>query len=160
MSNKLLCCVSSAAVDNRQKFRDKMEEMDDPGTLIAPSCWVNHNKDICHIKNYYTDRNHAELILFRQEMQIQNSCEYCLTCDKCKKYLLYSREFKNKGFWTHKEKTKIWEIFDPDWSYKNETFEIKPCNNIWFEYIILQRKNNRFFFSNNKPLTHRPQSTS
>ena len=99
-----------------------------PEELISPSWWVNHNKDICQIKNYYADRNHAELILFRQEMQIEDSCEFCLTCDKCKKYLKYSKEYKNKRFWMHNEKVRVWEIFDPDWSYKNEVSEIKPCN--------------------------------
>ena len=97
-----------------------------PEDVISPSWWVNHNKDICQIKNYYADRSHAELILFRQEMQIEDSCEFCLTCDKCKKFL--RKEYKNKGFWTHNKKVKIWEIFDPDWSYKNDVFEIKPCN--------------------------------
>ena len=105
-----------------------MEKMDRPDELVAPNCWINHNKDICHIKNYYADREHAELILFRQEMQIENSCEYCLTCGKCKKYLRYSKEYKKNGFQTHNEKVRIWEIFDPDWSYKNDVFEMKPCN--------------------------------
>ena len=48
-----------------------MEKMDRPDELVAPNCWINHNKDICHIKNYYADREHTELILFRQEMQIE-----------------------------------------------------------------------------------------
>ena len=122
---KLLCCVSGV---ERENFKGKVKKMERPEEVVAPNWWINHNKEICHIKNYYTDRNHAELILFRQEMLIEDSCEYCLTCDKCKKYLKYSREYKNKGFWTHNEKVKIWEIFDPDWSYKNDVFEIKPCN--------------------------------
>ena len=123
-SRKLLCCVRTG--DKRDNTNEKMDGR--PEELISPSWCVNHNKDICQIKNYYADRNHAELILFRQEMQIEDSCEFCLTCDKCKKFLRYSKEYKNKGFWTHNEKVKIWEIFDPDWSYKNEVFEIKPCN--------------------------------
>ena len=124
-SCKLLCCASGV---KRENFRDKMEKMDRPDELVAPNCWINHNKDICHIKNYYADREHAELILFRQEMQIENSCKYCLTCDKCRKYLRYSKEYKKSGFWTHNEKVRIWEILDPDWSYENDVFEIKPCN--------------------------------
>ena len=123
-SRKLLCCVRTG--DKRDNTNEKMDGR--PEELISPSWWVNHNKDICQIKNYYADRNHAELILFRQEMQIEDSCEFCLTCDKCKKYLKYSKEYKNKGFWMHNEKVQIWEVFDPDWSYKNEMFEIKPCN--------------------------------
>ena len=121
-SRKLLCCVRTG--DKRDNTNEKMDGR--PEELISPSWWVNHNKDICQIKNYYADRNHAELILFRQEMQIEDSCEFCLTCDKCKKFL--RKEYKNKGFWTHNKKVKIWEIFDPDWSYKNDVFEIKPCN--------------------------------
>ena len=123
-SRKLLCCVRTG--DKRDNTNEKMDGR--PEELISPSWWVNHNKDIYQIKNYSADRNHAELILFRQEMQIEDSCEFCLTCDKCKKFLQYSKEYKNKGFWTHNEKVKIWEIFDPDWSYKNDVFEIKPCN--------------------------------
>ena len=121
---KLLCCDSTG-----HKHGNTNKKMDgQPKELISLNWWVNHNKDICQIKNYYADRNDAELILFRQEMQIEDSCEFCLTCDKCKKYLKYSKEYKNKGFWTHNEKVRVWEIFDQDWSYKNEVFEIKPCN--------------------------------
>ena len=121
-SCKLLCCVRTG--DKRNNTNEKMDGR--PEELISPSWWVNHNKDICQIKNYYADRSHAELILFRQEMQIEDSCEFCLMCDKCKKFL--RKEYKNKGFWTHNKNVKIWEIFDPDWSYKNDVFEIKPCN--------------------------------
>ena len=123
-SCKLLCRDSTG--HKRGNTNKKMDGQ--PKELISPNWWVNHNKDICQIKNYYTDRNHAELILFRQEMQIEDSCEFCLTCDKCKKYLKYSKEYKNKRFWMHNEKVRVWEIFDPDWSYKNEVSEIKPCN--------------------------------
>ena len=124
-SCKLFCCVSSGKQKN---FREKLREMECPDKLVAPNWWVNHNKDICHIKNYYADREDAELILLRQEIQIGNSCEYCLTSDKCKKYLQCSKEYKKNGFWTHNEKVKIWEIFDTDWSYKNDIFRIEPCN--------------------------------
>ena len=31
------------------------------------------------------------------------------------------------GFWTFNKDVRIWEIYDPDWSYKNNIFEIKPC---------------------------------
>ena len=31
------------------------------------------------------------------------------------------------GFWTCNKDVRIWEIYDPDWSYKNRIFEMKPC---------------------------------
>ena len=93
-SCKLLCCVRTG--DKSDNTNEKMDGQ--PEELISPSWWVNHNKDICQIKNYYADRSHAELILFRQEMQIEDSCEFCLTCDKCKKFFRYSKEYKTRDF--------------------------------------------------------------
>ena len=89
--------------------------------------WDNHDKNICSIKNYYIDRERAEEVLLRQEIQIENTCEYCLVCEKCKRYLIYSKEYKKTGFWTFNKNVRIWEVFNPDWSYKNTVFEIKPC---------------------------------
>ena len=31
------------------------------------------------------------------------------------------------GFWTFSKDVRIWEVYDPDWSYKNSIFEMKPC---------------------------------
>ena len=106
-------------------FQNLLKKMDQR-KVVRPN-WDNHNKDICEIKNYYADREHAELILLRQEIQIQNTCNYCIVCEKCKKFLTYSKEYKKMGFWTFNKDVRIWEIYDPDWSYKNNIFEIKPC---------------------------------
>ena len=75
------------------------EKMDQQGKLVRPN-WDNHNKDVCEIMNYYVDREHAELLLLRQEIQIENTCNYCIVCEKCKKFLTYSKEYKKMGFWT------------------------------------------------------------
>ena len=91
---KKLCC---------SKQDSKMTEQA-PEELKSPSWWINHNRDICKIKNYCAKRNHLELMMFRQKTEIARTCEYCLTCDKCKKYLTYSKELKNKGFWSNNEK--------------------------------------------------------
>ena len=88
----------------------------------------NWNKNTCEITNYYLTKERAEELLSKQETQIEDTCEYCLTCRKCKKYLTYSKEYKKVGFWTFNKNVKIWEIFDPDWSYKNIVFEIKQCS--------------------------------
>ena len=118
---KKLCC---------SKQDSKMTEQA-PEELKSPSWWINHNRDICKIKNYCAKRNHLELMMFRQKTEIARTCEYCLTCDKCKKYLTYSKELKNKGFWSNNEKVRFWEIFDPDWSYKNDIFKVEPCSNFY-----------------------------
>ena len=118
---KKLCCV---------KQNSKMAEQL-PKELKSPSWWNNHNKDICEIKNYRAERKHLELMMFRQETEIERCYDYCLTCDKCKKYLSYSKELKNKGFWTNKKKVRFWEILDPDWSYKNDVFKVEPCSSFF-----------------------------
>ena len=118
---KKLCCV---------KQNSKMAEQL-PKELKSPSWWNNHNKDIYEIKNYRAERKHLELMMFRQETEIERCYDYCLTCDKCKKYLSYSNELKNKGFWTNNKKVRFWEILDPDWSYKNDVFKVEPCSSFF-----------------------------
>lgn len=86
----------------------------------------NHNKDICEIQNYFVNRESAELLLSRREKQIEETCEYCLTCNRCAKYLSYSKEYKKAGFWTFNKNVEVWKISDPDWSYKNTIFKIQP----------------------------------
>ena len=104
----------------------------------------NWNKNTCEITNYYLTKERAEELLSKQETQIEDTCEYCLTCRKCKKYLTYSKEYKKVGFWTFNKNVKIWEIFDPDWSYKNIVFEIKQCS-LWFILDILFYNKKRSF---------------
>ena len=108
-------------------FRDLLKREKDMNLQREIPNWDNHDKNICSIKNYYIDRERAEEVLLRQEIQIENTCEYCLVCEKCKRYLTYSKEYKKTGFWTFNKNVRIWEVFNPDWSYKNTVFEIKPC---------------------------------
>ena len=93
------------------------EKMEQQGKVVRPN-WDNQNKDVCGIMNYYVDREHVELLLLRQEIQIENTCNYCIVCEKCKKFLTYSKEYKKMGFWTFNKDVRIWKIYDPDWSYK------------------------------------------
>ena len=64
----------------------------DRGKVVVQPNWDIHNKDICEIMNYY--------LLLRQEIQIENTCNYCIVCEKCKKFLTYSKEYKKMGFGT------------------------------------------------------------
>ena len=88
----------------------------------------NWDKNTCEITSYYLTKERAEELLSKQETQIEDTCEYSLTCRKCKNYLTYSKEYKKVGFWTFNKNIKVWEIFDPDWPYKNTIFEIKRCS--------------------------------
>ena len=56
------------------------EKMDQQGKVVQPNL-DNHNKDVCKIMNYVVDREHAKLLLLRQEIQIENTCNY-LSCAK------------------------------------------------------------------------------
>ena len=66
-------------------------------TGLRPN-WDNHNAETCCCINYLSDRENAELILFRQEIQIQNECDYCNGCEKCNKFTEYRKEFLKNGF--------------------------------------------------------------
>ena len=83
--------------------------------------WDNHNAETCCI-NYISDCENTELILLRQETQIQNECDYCNESEKCSKFGQYRKEFKKIGFWTFNKNVRVWKIFDPDWSVKNSFF--------------------------------------
>ena len=71
--------------------------MEQQGKVVRPN-WDNQNKDVCGIMNYYVDREHVELLLLRQEIQIENTCNYCIVCEKCKKFLLIRKNIKKWGF--------------------------------------------------------------
>ena len=90
-------------------------------TGLRPN-WGNHNAETCWCINYFSDRENTKLILLRQEIQIQNKCDYCNECEKCDKFTNYRNEFKKMGFWTFNKNVRIWKIFDPDWSVKNRVF--------------------------------------
>ena len=88
--------------------------------------WDDHDKNTCLIINYLSDRKNTELILLRQEIEIENGCYYCNNCKKCKKLKEYKKEFKKMGFWTFNKHVKVWDIFDPDWSIKSRDFSMEP----------------------------------
>ena len=94
-------------------------------TGLRPN-WDNHNAETCCCIDYISDCQNTELILLRQEIQIQNECDYCNECEKCNKSVQYGKEFKKMGFWTFIKNVRGWEIFDPDWSVKNSFFLMKP----------------------------------
>ena len=67
------------------------------GTGLRPN-WDNHNAETCCCINYFSDRQNTELFLPRQEIQIQNECDYCNECEKCGKFTNYRKEFLKNGF--------------------------------------------------------------
>ena len=90
-------------------------------TGLRPN-WDDHNAETCAIMNYFSDRENTELILLRQEIQIQNDCDYCNDCEKCDKFQEYRKEFKKMGFWTFNKHARTWNVYDPDWSARNRVF--------------------------------------
>ena len=88
--------------------------------------WDDHDKTTCPAINYFSDRENTELILLRQEIEIESGCCYCHKCEKFKKLNEYLAEFKNKGFWTFNKHVKAWNVFDPDWSIQNKFFSMQP----------------------------------
>ena len=86
----------------------------------------NWDKNTCEIKNYYLTKDRAEELLSKQETQIEDTCEYCLSAKDAKNILPIRKSIK-AVFWTFNQNVKIWEVFDPDWSYKSTIFEIRPC---------------------------------
>ena len=80
-------------------------------TGLRPN-WDNHDKNTCLVINYFADREHTELILLRQEIEIENDCYYCKNCEKCKKLKEYLTEFKKDGFWTFNKHVKHWNVFN------------------------------------------------
>ena len=88
--------------------------------------WSKHDAKTNRIINYFADRQHTEKILKDQEYFIARSCKYCKICLKCQKFYSYRSEFKKKGFWTFNKDVKYWDVYDPDWSYRNEIFKLEP----------------------------------
>ena len=86
-----------------------------------------HDPAKCPIINYFADRNNTELILLKQENEIEKNCFYCNTCKKCKKLKEYEAEFKKMVFWTFNKNIRAWNAFDPDWSIENRVFSMKPA---------------------------------
>ena len=93
---------------------------------LAPN-WEDHDAATCIIINYFADGHHTEIILKKQKYLIAETCSYCKECKNCTKLKFYREELKKKkGFWTFNKNVKYWNIYDPDWSYRNELFSLKP----------------------------------
>ena len=69
-------------------------------TGLRPN-WDVHDATKCPIINYFADRENTELILLRQEIEIESGCFYCNTCKKCKKLKEYKAELKKKWDFGH-----------------------------------------------------------
>ena len=112
-------------MDWQRKKMSLKQKLAKKRTGLRPN-WDKHYAEKCSIINYFSDRENTELILLRQEFQVENSCICCGECEKCKKYQEYKSEFKKMGFWTFNKHVRTWNIFDPDWSVKNRVFSMKP----------------------------------
>ena len=62
--------------------------------------WDERDAAKCPIVNYFSDRENTELILLKQENEIEKNCFYCKACKKCKKLQKYKADFKKMVFWT------------------------------------------------------------
>ena len=86
-----------------------------------------HEAAINPIKNYFADRQHTKKVLDDIEKKvIKSKCFYCKKCENCKKFETYRNEFIKKGFWLFNKEIKYWDVFDPDWSYRNRVFNHRP----------------------------------
>ena len=67
--------------------------------MLAPN-WEDHDLETCPIINYFSNRNHTELVLKQVEEKIKKKCFYCQECKNCKTFKEYLKVFKQNGFWT------------------------------------------------------------
>ena len=91
------------------------------------------------IMNYFADRQLAEKVLNDIEKTIKIRYFYCKSCALCMKFRTYRNEFCKKGFWTFHKEIKYWNVYDPDWSYKNTFFKLEPVKAANFRMKIYVR---------------------
>ena len=91
---------------------------------LAPN-WEDHDAATCIRINYFTDRQNTEIVLRKQENLIAETCCYCKECKNCTKVKTYREELKKKGFWTFNKHVRIWNVYDPDWSFRNRIFSLE-----------------------------------
>ena len=90
-------------------------------------CWYkDHDKDKNPIANYFADKQQAEFLIKRIKMKIIKKCYYCKKCKDCEQLSNLKKIFNKQGFWTFNKYVRTWNIFDPEWSYKNTEFELYP----------------------------------
>ena len=88
--------------------------------------WVDEAA-INPIMNYFADRQHTEKVLRDIENTvIKTKCFYCKRCKNCQKFETYRNEFVKKGFWSFNKEIKYWNVYDPDWSFRNKVFKLRP----------------------------------
>ena len=88
--------------------------------------WSDHDAKINSIINYFADRQHTGKIIRDIDNFVSQSSHYCKICLKCQKLHTYKREFNKMGFWTFNKDVKYWDVYDQDWSYRNEVFKLEP----------------------------------
>ena len=115
----------------REPFKKKM--------ALAPN-WEDQDTATCIIINYFADRHHTEKILKKQECLTAETCSYCKECKNCTKLKTYREEFKKKkkGFWTFNKNVRYWNVYNPDWSYRNDFFFIKTFKKVYLEISIVK----------------------
>ena len=105
-----------------QQLEEKLKNLQIGGQetfkMIAPK-WEVHDLETSPIINYFTDRNHTELILKKIEDKIKKCCFYCRECENCIKFNQYLNVFKQNSFWTFNKNVRVWNIYDPMWCKKN-----------------------------------------
>ena len=97
--------------------------------MLAP-IWEDHDVETNPIINYFAHKQHTEIILKKIEMKIIKTCFYCKNCESCTKPSNYKKVFNKQGFWTFNKHIRCWNVFDPEWSYKNKIFELFPIKEV------------------------------
>ena len=97
--------------------------------MLAP-IWEDHDAETNPIINYFAHKQHTEIILKKIEMKIIKTCFYCKNCESCTKLSNYKKVFTKQGFWTFNKHIRCWNVFDPEWSYKNKIFELFPIKEV------------------------------
>ena len=100
--------------------------------MLAAHWGENDDASTNSIISYFADRQHTEKILRNIEKTINKRCFYCQEGLNCRKFKTYKGEFAKKGFWSFNRERKYWNVYDPDWSYKNTVFEILPIRSTNF----------------------------
>ena len=97
--------------------------------MLAPN-WEDDDAEKNLIVNYFAERQHTELVIKKIEMKIIKTCFYCRTCENSIKFSNYKKIFNGQGFWTFNKHIRCWNVFDPEWSYKNKILELFPIREV------------------------------
>ena len=97
--------------------------------MLAPN-WEDDDAEKNLIVNYFAERQHTELVIKKIEMKIIKTCFYCRTCENSIKFSNYKKIFNGQGFWTFNKHIRRWNVFDPEWSYKNKNLELFPIREV------------------------------